>query len=177
MTTFGSTVFRFDELPSTNDRARELALGGASEGTIVVAGQQTAGRGRQGKQWSSPPGKGLYLSIILRPAIKAAEAAVITLAAAVGVREVLAEEYGIECDIKWPNDLTVRDRKICGILMESASEGEFLRYAVLGIGINLQQRSFPPEIVNTATSLLIESGAAVNPDEIHGPLLIRLDRW
>lgn len=177
MRTFGSTFFRFDELPSTNDRARELALSGAAEGTIVVAGRQTAGRGRQGKSWSSPAGQGLYLSIILRPAIKAADAAVITLGAAVAVREVLAEEYGIECDIKWPNDLTVADKKICGILMESASEGELLRYAVLGIGVNLLQLSFPEEIAAIATSVLIESGAVINPDEMLGPLLVRLEDW
>ena len=177
MKTFGSTVFRFDVLSSTNDRAREMAVGGAAEGAVVVAGEQTAGRGSQGRSWSSPPGEGLYLSIILRPPIKAASAALISLAAAVGVREVLAEEYGIECDIKWPNDLILRDRKVCGILIESASEGESLLYAVLGIGINLLQRSFPPEIAGTATSLLIESGKAIKPDEILGPLLVTLEDW
>jgi len=175
MTTFGSTAYRFNSLPSTNDLARELAMKGAAEGAIIVAAQQTAGRGRQGRSWNSPPSEGLYLSLILRPSIKIAEATVITLAAAVAVRDVFNSEYGLECDIKWPNDVMVGDRKISGILMESASEGEHLRYAILGIGINLLQRHFAGELENSATSLYIETGKSIAPDEILRPLLLLIE--
>ena len=152
------------------NRARAKAL-------AVLARQQTAGRGRQGRSWSSPPGEGLYVSLVLRPDIKPADSPVITLAAAVAVAETLEQDYRIPSDIKWPNDVLARGRKICGILVESAIEANKLLYAVLGIGVNLGQREFPEEIKETATSLLIESGQPVTPDDFLNPLLERLEHW
>src|SRR5262245_59001114 len=119
MTRLGSTVLRFESLPSTNDIARELAQSGESEGIAVLARQQSAGRGRQGRSWSSPPDQGLYVSLVLRPDILPADSSVITLAAAVAVAETLEQDYRIPPDIKWPNDVMARGRKICGILVES----------------------------------------------------------
>src|SRR5688500_19333876 len=98
----GSTLVRFDSLPSTNDLAREMAAGGADEGVSVLARAQTAGRGRQGREWSSPPGAGLYFSVILRPEMKPAGATVITFAAAVAVAGTLASDFNLDVDIKWP---------------------------------------------------------------------------
>jgi BirA family biotin operon repressor/biotin-[acetyl-CoA-carboxylase] ligase len=177
MNRLGSTVLRFESLPSTNDLAREMAQSGESEGLVVLARQQTAGRGRQGRSWSSPSGEGLYVSILLRPDIKPADSPVITLAAAVAVAETMGQVYRITPDIKWPNDVLARGRKICGILVESAIEANRLLYAVMGIGVNLNQREFPEEIKETATSLLIESGQSVTPDDFLKQLLDRLECW
>ncbi|HXG93441.1 MAG TPA: biotin--[acetyl-CoA-carboxylase] ligase [Blastocatellia bacterium] len=176
-TKIGSTVLRFDRLASTNDYARELAAGGADEGVTALAYEQTAGRGRHGRQWSSPAGEGLYFSVILRPEIDPARAPVITLAAAVAVAETLAIDFKIKPDIKWPNDVLVRGKKICGILVESAIEQGRIQYLVMGIGVNLAQREFVEEIRDTATSLVIESGQLVTPDNFLAPLLDRLERW
>ena len=177
MTRLGSTVLRFESLPSTSDLAREMAQSGEGEGLTVLAVQQTAGRGRQGRSWSSPPGEGLYVSLVLRPDIKPVDSPVITLAAAVAVAETLEQDYGISFDIKWPNDVLARGRKICGILVESAIEANKLLYAIMGIGVNLCQREFPEELKETATSLLIESEQRVTPDEFLKPLLERLEYW
>jgi BirA family biotin operon repressor/biotin-[acetyl-CoA-carboxylase] ligase len=177
MTHLGCAILRFDSLPSTNDVAREMAEQGTAEGVAVLAREQTRGRGRQGRAWASPAGEGLYLSVILRPPVEPARAPLITLAAAVAVAETLAADYAIAADIKWPNDIHARGRKICGILVESAIEKSKLAYAVLGVGVNLGQRQFPAELQEAATSLLIESGRRVTPDEFAAPLLARLDYW
>lgn len=177
MITIGSTIVRFDSVASTNDVAREMAAEGSPEGTCVVAREQTAGRGRQGRTWASPPGEGLYVSVILRPTIRAAESPVLTLAAAVAVAETLKLDFEVTADIKWPNDVMASGRKICGILVESAIERDRLQYAVMGIGLNVAQREFPDEISAVATSLLIETGRSVTQDDVLNRLLERLRRW
>jgi len=175
MSRLGGAILRFDSLPSTNDLARELAAQGAPEGTAVLAREQTRGRGRQGRGWVSPRGEGLYLSVILRPPLAPSQATILTLAAAIGVAETLALDYQIAADIKWPNDIQARGKKICGILIETSIEKSQLDYAVLGIGVNLGQREFPGELQGVATSLAIESGQTVTPDEFAAPLLRRLE--
>lgn len=177
MAEFGSNILRYDSISSTNDVARELAVTGAPEGLCVIAREQTAGRGRHGHSWSSPAGEGLYLSLILRPQINPADAAIMTLAAAVGVAETLKLDFNAAVDIKWPNDVLASDRKICGILVESAIQNEQLQYAVIGIGVNIAQRSFPDEISDTATSLLLETGRLVEPEEFARPMLERIEGW
>jgi len=177
MIMLASTILRLDGVASTNDVARDMAASGAPEGTCVVAREQTAGRGRQGRTWVSPPGEGLYLSVILRPAIRAAQSTVLTLAAAVAVAETLKLDFEVTADIKWPNDVMASGRKICGILVESAIERDRLQYAVTGIGVNVAQREFPDEVRAVATSLLIETGRSLTPDDVLNPLLERLTRW
>lgn len=176
MTRLGSSVLRFDSVTSTNDVARQMAASGVEEGVAIVAREQTAGRGTKGREWSSPAGEGLYLSLVLRPAMKASDSTILTLAAAVGVAETLSD-FGAAPDIKWPNDVLLGSLKVCGILVESASEGARLAYAVLGIGVNLRQREFPVDVAGAATSLAIETGRVVNPEEFLLPLLSHLDRW
>ena len=166
-----------DSLPSTNDLAREMAAEGAGEGVCVLARSQTAGRGRLGRAWSSPAGEGLYLSVILRPEVKPAESTAITFAAALAVAETLALDFNLAVDIKWPNDVMAGGRKVCGILVETAVENELLQYAVMGIGVNLGQRDFPDEIRQTATSVFLEGGKKVAPDEFFNFLIVRLERW
>src|SRR5258708_10312664 len=114
MAQFGSTILRYDSVSSTNDVARELATSGAPEGLCVISREQTAGRGRQGRLWSSAPGEGLYLSFVLRPQIKVGDSAIVTLAASVGVAETLKLNLAAPAGIKWPNDVLVSGRKICG---------------------------------------------------------------
>lgn len=173
----GFRFLRFDSVSSTNDVARDLAVAGEPEGLCVVATEQTAGRGRHGRSWSSPPGEGLYLSLILRPKVNATDSALITLAAAIAVVETLRLDFETQGDIKWPNDVLVRDRKICGILVEAAIEGDRLLYAIMGIGVNIAQSSFPAQIADVATSLLIESGRQISPEDFVGAMLPRLEKW
>ena len=177
MSRLGCAILRYDSLPSTNDLAREMAEQDAPEGVAVLAREQTRGRGRQGRAWVSTAGHGLYLSVILRPPLEPAKAMIITLAAAAAVAETLSTDYAVAVDIKWPNDIHARGRKISGILIESAIEKSKLQYAILGVGVNLGQRDFAGELREVATSLLIESGRRVTPDEMALPLLARLEAW
>lgn len=177
MAILGSTILRFEQLASTNDLAREMAASGAEEGVAITAREQTAGRGRLGRAWSSPRGEGLYLSLIVRPHLKPGDSGVITLAAAVAVAETLSLDLQLEVDIKWPNDVLASGRKLCGILVETAIEQEELLYAVMGIGVNLAQREFPEEIRDSATSILMESGKLLAADGFLALLLVRLEHW
>ena len=164
-------ILRFDSLPSTNtEAAREAALG-AAEGLCVVAREQTRGRGRRERVWVSPADAGLYFSIVLRPAALAAEAwPLITLMAALAVTEALAETCALEADIKWPNDIMARERKLCGILAETV-ETEMGRAVILGIGVNLDDRAFPPELKETATSVASLTGNAPDAETLLQSLL------
>jgi BirA family transcriptional regulator, biotin operon repressor / biotin---[acetyl-CoA-carboxylase] ligase len=173
----GSTLLRFDELASTNDYARELAIQGVKEGVAVIARKQTAGKGRQGRNWASPIDEGLYLSILLRPQTTPAQGSLITLASAIAVTETLRIDFQAPADIKWPNDVLLNGRKVCGILVESSIENNRLQYAILGIGVNLAQKAFPAELQKTATSLFIETQMEITPDEFLHPLLARLNHW
>lgn len=150
---------------STNTRVRALAEAGAPEGTVVVAAAQTAGRGRVGKTFHSPAGTGLYMSILLRPALELRDALLITTAAAVAVTDAIAQVVGCRAEIKWVNDVYVGEKKVCGILTEAAlaETGGGLRYAVLGIGINvgMPQGGFPSALAEIAGALVPCGGAAL----------------
>ncbi|MGH0028989.1 MAG: biotin--[acetyl-CoA-carboxylase] ligase [Myxococcota bacterium] len=157
-------VHYFEETDSTNRVALELAQSGAAHGTTVVADAQTAGRGRLGRRFHSPPGTNLYTSIVLRPRVDTAEAPAWILASAVAVAETLAGWADpSEVEIKWPNDVLLGGRKSCGILMELGAEATRVAYLVLGIGVNLNvdRESFPDEFRATATSLSSHLGRAV----------------
>ncbi len=148
---------------STNDEAKDLARAGAEEGTLVWAREQTAGRGRRGRVWASPPGN-LYLSLVLRPTCPADRAAQLGFAAALAVGDALAQAPGaaLGAAYKWPNDVLVGGRKIAGILLElETGEGSRLAFLVVGVGVNLV--SAPPDAEFPATSVLAESGNAVEP--------------
>lgn len=159
--TLSPTIFRFDSVGSTNTEAINRAIAGAPEGVCIVAREQTAGRGRLERSWSSPRDAGLYFSSLLRPRIPLRTFPLITLMASLAVRDALAEACSLETDIKWPNDLMVHDRKLGGILAETI-DTQIGRAVILGIGINLNIHSFPPELSATATS--IESATGTEPD-------------
>ncbi|MFL6282725.1 MAG: biotin--[acetyl-CoA-carboxylase] ligase [Pyrinomonadaceae bacterium] len=169
------TILRFDSLPSTNTEAARQASLGAAEGLCIVAREQTAGRGRRERAWVSPKDSGLYFSVVLRPRLEAREWPLITLAAAVATRDALEEACALRADIKWPNDLLASGRKLCGILAETV-ESAAGRAVVLGIGINLTNRAFPPEILASATSVEEETGRAPDPAQLLNALMHQLAR-
>ncbi len=146
------TILHFDSLPSTNTEAANQALRGAPEGVCIVAREQTAGRGREGRTWISPRDTGLYFSMILRPRLSAEHLPLITLMAAVSVHRSLQEAFDLITDIKWPNDIYAMEKKLCGILAETV-ETNSGRAVILGIGINLSDKAFPLELKETAISL------------------------
>jgi BirA family biotin operon repressor/biotin-[acetyl-CoA-carboxylase] ligase len=171
-----TVILRFDSLPSTNTEAARQATLGAAEGLCVVAREQTRGRGRRERVWVSPVDAGLYLSVVLRPAALAPEAwPLITLAAALAVREALAQTFALDVDIKWPNDIVAGERKLCGILAETV-ETEAGRAVILGIGVNLDDRAFPPELRETATSIASLTGSAPDAAALLQALLGALSR-
>lgn len=149
---------------STQDDARKMAEEGASEGTLVVAEEQTGGKGRMGRKWFSPYGKGIWMSIILRPQQPLQFTPQLTLLTGVAVCRAIRKITHLDVGIKWPNDILINDRKICGILLESAAEDEVVRYCIAGIGIsaNLDHEDFPAELQSIGTSLKIQSGVAVD---------------
>ena len=152
--------------PSTMDVAAQLASEGARHGTVVAAEEQTAGRGRRGSTWQSPPGAGLYFSFVARPGAPraggAATTALITLAAGVGVRDGITSATGLAVDLKWPNDLIIGRRKLAGILAEGMAIGTPEQAVIIGVGINIQPAAFPPDVSARATSLEGELGKAID---------------
>jgi len=176
MTLLKPKVLRFESLPSTNTELARLASEGAAEGLAILADEQTAGRGRLQRAWSSPKGAGLYFSLLLRPAIPQDQWPLITFVAALAVGDALREGAGVETDIKWPNDLLSGERKICGILAE-AIDTPLGRSVILGIGINLTQRAFPEELADVATSVAEASGRQPDRETILAALLRALSRW
>ena len=159
----------YDSVPSTMDVAAGLAGEGAPHGVVVAAHQQTAGRGRRGATWLSPPDAGIYLSLIARPdsatdTCGAGTLALITLAAGVGVRDGILQATGLAPALKWPNDLMVGRRKLAGILAEGHAIGSPDQAVVIGVGINVQPAAYPPAVSERATSIEGELGRAIDRD-------------
>ena len=150
------TVF-FSICDSTNTRLQELANAGAKEGTVVISEEQTAGQGRNGRNWNSPKGEGIFLSMLLRPEFKPRYASMVTLVTALAVCSAL-EKNGVEhLFIKWPNDIVASGKKLCGILTKMSTDAESIQYIIVGLGINVNQKNFHPEIAEIATSLYLET--------------------
>jgi BirA family transcriptional regulator, biotin operon repressor / biotin---[acetyl-CoA-carboxylase] ligase len=174
----GRTLHAHEELASTSDLAKELAEAGAEHGEVVIAETQTAGRGRRGRAWSSPPRKNLYFSVVLRPELPPARAAELTLVASLAICDAL-RQAGVDAGIKWPNDLLVGGRKIAGILTELAAEPDRVHWVVLGVGVNVNAapEDFPPELRDEATSLLIERGEPAPRALFAAACLTALEDW
>jgi BirA family biotin operon repressor/biotin-[acetyl-CoA-carboxylase] ligase len=177
---FGARFNYHDEVESTNDLAMRAAERGEPEGTVFVAGAQTAGRGRLGRTWFSPPGAGLYVStIVRRPAL----APWITLAGGVAVADGIRAATGLPVEIKWPNDVVAVSgavfrarRKLAGVLAEAVSDGQHVQHIVLGYGINLLQAAFPPELADRATSVESELGRTIDAGAVLAQTLVALNR-
>ena len=177
-TPFARRIYHFFKVDSTNNVAMQLGEQGEPHGAVVLAEEQTAGRGRAGRKWVSEKSAGISCSVLLRPTISPAHAPLLTLVAGLAARDAAAEELDSAPDIRWPNDLLVRGRKFCGILTEMHAEPDRMHYAVVGIGINVNQTKMPPELAEIATSLRMETGkihsrlgSADTVAAAHGPLL------
>ena len=153
---FGTPLSWHEEVGSTNDVAIAAAETGAPEGFVVAANAQSQGRGRVGRSWSSPPGAGLYVSVVLRPAGPALR--LLTIAAGVAIAEGVHAASGLETCVKWPNDVHVGSRKLAGILAEAGSSAGDVDYVVLGFGINIRRAAYPPDVAARATSIESELG-------------------
>ena len=173
----GSRIHARRSVASTNDEAFDLARAGAPEGTLVVADAQTGGRGRLGRKWDSPAGMGLWFSLVLRPDVEARQSCLISLVGALGVASALRKVYGVGAAVKWPNDVVVKSRKICGILAETELKAGRTRFIVMGVGVNVLQgpEDFGPDLAKSATSLKIETGRAVKRARVLADLLGALE--
>ncbi len=178
-TRFAAHLRHFPSIGSTNTALLEAAANNAPEGTVYLADEQTAGRGRGGHAWHSAPGDGLYLSALVQPPVLLQDALHLSLATGLAAQQAIHELTGISVDIRWPNDLLLGTKKLGGILVETAVEpgpSPMLRYAVIGIGINVSQQAFPAELATVATSLALESHESVTGPISRQPLLIALLR-
>lgn len=172
----GRKMVHFFRTDSTNSVALRMAAEGAAHGTVVVAEEQTAGRGRFGRNWYSEKTNGIYVSVILRPSLAPASAPILTLMAGVAAHRALASITGLPLDIRWPNDLLVNGKKVCGILTEMSAEVDQLHYVVIGTGINVNHRALPAALEGIATSLRIEGRKVYSRAQILVALLKELER-
>jgi BirA family biotin operon repressor/biotin-[acetyl-CoA-carboxylase] ligase len=175
---FGRSFRYYDEIDSTNTEAKSLAIDGAPEGTVVIAECQSAGRGRLGRRWTSPAGKGLLFSVVLRPELTLAEAHLLTVVTAVAACAGIEAQTHIPVQIKWPNDLYVDDKKVGGILLEIAGEQDEIDWVVAGIGINANTEftELPVSLRRSATSLKMAGGVPVDRSELLARVLLSLEQ-
>ena len=167
----GKPVSFYESVGSTNIQAKIDAENGASHGTLIAAEMQTAGRGRRGREWNSPPGSNLYFSLILKPDFPPAAASMLTLVMAFAIArgiESTADEEGVPqngrkpAEIKWPNDIVINGKKVCGILTEMSAERDYIHYVVIGCGVNVRKQDFLPEVAAKATDLESEFGKKIS---------------
>jgi BirA family biotin operon repressor/biotin-[acetyl-CoA-carboxylase] ligase len=174
-TIFDSQVHHFYKIGSTNTAAMAAAAEGAAEGSVFLAEEQTAGRGRGANTWQSPRSTGIYCSAVLRPALPPSDVLVLSLMAGLAVQAAIQRtDSRVQPDLKWPNDVLIDGKKVCGILTEMNAEATRVRYIVVGIGINVNQASFPKEL--QATSLRLATGSEWSRVELLAALLKSLDR-
>ncbi|WP_243109980.1 biotin--[acetyl-CoA-carboxylase] ligase [Clostridium sp. E02] len=174
---FGKRIEFYTSIDSTNIAAKHLAEDGAEDGTLVISDGQNAGRGRRGRNWISPAGKNIFMSLILRPDLPPAKAAMLTLVAALAVQDGIEKETGLSCMIKWPNDLVSGGKKVCGILTEMSTELMAIHYVVVGIGINANQEEFPEVLEKTAASLFMEKGKPVRRSHLVASIMESFEQY
>ncbi|HLW81016.1 MAG TPA: biotin--[acetyl-CoA-carboxylase] ligase [Candidatus Acidoferrales bacterium] len=176
-TSFGKRILHFFQTESTNDVALRLGEAGEPHGTVIIAEKQTAGRGRAGHSWISEASAGVYMTVLLRPAISPMHSPALTIAAGLAARDAIAEETGLSPDIRWPNDVLLNGKKVCGILTEMQAEPDRIHFAAVGIGINVNQTRMPVELTGIATSLRMETHRAHSRLDLLVQLLRRLDHY
>lgn len=173
----GRNLVFLDMVDSTNTRAKQLAEAGAPDGTLVVAETQSSAKGRRGRSWMAPSGSGVWFSLLLRPKIAPEHASMLTLVAAMAVETGIRDLAGIEGRIKWPNDIVIEGKKICGILTEMSADMDDVNHVVVGIGINANIREFPKELRDKATSLLLVSGQMVRRAALLNAVLLAWEEY
>lgn len=159
-------IIYYEQLDSTNTKISELAIEGAQHGTVVAAGRQTAGKGRRGRMWESPAEDNIYMSILLRPDFETAKAPMLTLIMAYSVAKVIRAKGFPDIQIKWPNDLVLSGKKVCGILTEMHLQGMAIDHVIVGVGVNVNTTTFSEELVDKATSLFLECGKHVDKEQM-----------
>jgi BirA family biotin operon repressor/biotin-[acetyl-CoA-carboxylase] ligase len=172
----GTKVYCFDSVDSTNEEAKRQALAGAPDGSVFVSERQTGGKGRLGRGWNSPPGTGLWFSVLLRPGSVPARVSATTLLAGYAVRSAIRESTDCPAMIKWPNDIVIGPRKVCGILTEMSAEMERVEFVVVGIGVNVNNAQFPEGLKEKATSLFLQCGKTVRRTALLGEILRRFEK-
>ncbi|WP_047152596.1 biotin--[acetyl-CoA-carboxylase] ligase [Aneurinibacillus tyrosinisolvens] len=174
---FGQEVHYYATIDSTQNKCQELAKAGAPEGTLVVADQQLGGKGRLGRVWHSPAGKNIYMSLLLRPVLELQKCPQLTLLTAVAIVETVRDVCGIQADIKWPNDILLDGKKICGILTELNAESDRINWLIIGMGINVNAEldDFAADVQKIATSLRIVNGAPLRRVSLIQGILRRLE--
>lgn len=173
----GENLVFLDTVDSTNTRAKQLAEAGAPDGTLVVAESQSAAKGRRGRSWLAPSGTGVWFSLMLRPQIEPEHASMLTLVAAMAVEKGIRDTTGLDGSIKWPNDIVVDGKKVCGILTEMSADMDCINHVVVGIGINANIRDFPKELQDKATSLLLASGQTVKRAALLNAVLLAWEEY
>ncbi|PHV71211.1 biotin--[acetyl-CoA-carboxylase] ligase [Sporanaerobium hydrogeniformans] len=171
----GREIVYYEEISSTNEEAKQLAREGCQEGLVVIADQQLLGKGRLGRNWSSPAGTGIWMSLVLRPPILPLQASTLTLVAGLSLCEAIEAVTGLEARIKWPNDIVVNGKKVCGILTEMSAELEGIKYVILGIGINVNTPHFPEDLPY-ASSLYLEGKQQYIRKDILKEFLMRFEK-
>ncbi len=172
----GKEIVYKEVTTSTNADVRKLAEDGAENGLLVFADAQTAGKGRRGREWESPKGTNLYFSMLLKPQFEPHKASMITLVAAYSVARVIREKTGLDAKIKWPNDIVVGKKKVCGILTEMSMERDYIHHIVVGVGINVNEEAFPAEISGMATSLKREKGSLIQRAPLLSSILSQFEK-
>ena len=172
----GRKVVYYDETDSTNNRAKDSGEKNGAHGTLFIADKQNAGKGRRGRAWESPSGKSIYMTILLRPQITPDKAPMLTLIMGLSVAEGIRKVSGAETEIKWPNDIVMNKKKVCGILTEMATEMEYVNYVVIGVGINMNEEYFSEGIKEIATSLYEETGTVYQRSELIAAVLERFEK-
>lgn len=152
----GKETLYFETIDSTNTKAKELAEQDYPNGTLVVSDQQLAGRGRRGRSWESPAGCGIFMTLLLKPDINPNNASMLTLVSALAIAKAITNVTGAAAQIKWPNDIVINGKKVCGILTEMSAQFDYINHIVIGIGINVHNEEFPEELKETASSLLLQ---------------------
>lgn len=173
----GRNLVFLDMVDSTNTRAKQLAEAGAPDGTLVVAKTQSSAKGRRGRSWMAPSGTGVWFSLLLRPKIAPEHASMLTLVAAMAVEKGIRDLAGIEGRIKWPNDIVIEGKKVCGILTEMSASLDDVNHVVVGIGINTNIREFPEELRDKATSLFLVSGQVVRRAALLNAVLLAWEEY
>lgn len=176
----GKNAYHYDVLDSTNKKAKELAEARCPNGTLITAEEQEAGVGRRGRSWSSQKGQGVYMSMVLRPQLRAEKASMVTLVTALAVAkaiETLGKDCGVHPFIKWPNDIVIRGKKVCGILTEMTMKEQEIGYIIVGIGINVHNQEFPEEIAHMASSLELEFATGVARERVMELVLIAFEHY
>lgn len=173
----GREIFYYDTIDSTNIKAKELAEAGHPSGTLVVADKQESGRGRRGRSWESPAQTGIFMTLMLKPDINPNHASMLTLVTAMAVAKAICDCTGTEAQIKWPNDIVMNGKKICGILTEMSAQFDYINHIVIGIGINVHNMHFPTEIQEMASSILLETGKKIRRAELIEKILERFEEY